>query len=214
MANLKPGQNLAALVNRRREIVADYITRGQDRFNLILEAWLEAGIVNPDTQQPFNYYTYQKDRKIIIETWKKYYAEKVDETIVKAIARHEKIFEMALNDSDYKSALDALKGLRDMLDLDKPKGSRALKQAADERQQLYNDNGMTEAESNETAAILDNSPAVLGEVLQIMRDSGALDAALIIETEQAKQARLLDIETSQTVPALPNGNTSNGNGTH
>src|SRR5690348_13335179 len=118
MANLKSSANLAALVHRRREIVADYITRGQDRFNLVLEAWLEAGIINPDTMQPFNYYTYQKDRKFVIEMWKRYYAEKVDEAIVKSIARHEKVFELALQDSDYGSALSALKGLRDMLDLD------------------------------------------------------------------------------------------------
>lgn len=213
-------ENYKATIQRRRDILADYFTRGIESFTLISEAWLNEGIVHPITNEPFNYQTFVNDRAYLKQRWAQANNEKVDMLIADITVKQKRVYKEAMEHHDYISALAALKGLREVLDIDKPKGSRALKVAADERHgRGESESGLSQAEAEAHAVQLDSSPAVLGEMLQIMKENGVFHATLAQDTEQAKaalemHAALSDgsepFPASETATTLTNGIAANG----
>lgn len=209
-----------AMIQRRRDILADYFTRGIESYTLISEAWLEAGIVHPITNEPFTFQTFLNDRSYLKQQWAKANNEKIDLLIADVTVKQKRVYKEAMEHHDYGSALAALKGLREVLDIDKPKGSRALKTAADERHERgESESGLSQAEAEAHAVQLDSSPAVLGEMLQIMKENGVFHATLAQDTEQAKaalemHAALSDgnepFPASETATTLTNGIAANG----
>lgn len=198
------------VIRRRREIVADYMSRGIEIFSIISEAWIMEGIFNPHSGDPYVHQVYINDKNWVKQQWANSINEKAEFLIGDVIAKHKIIFQRAMRDGDYVAALNSMKGVREILDLDKPKGSRAIKKAADEKNYLHQTGGMTEAESNQKAVMLENSPAVLGEMLQILASVGAIDAALVTESQQLKEAKELQNSLNgdnepETVPAQRNG---------
>lgn len=197
-------------IHRRREIVADYMARGIEDYTSINEGLIAAGLLNTTTGLPFTYSSIAIDKNWVRAQWAKNSVEKIDSMVDDIVAKSNKVFQLAIRDGDYSAAIAAMKSVRDLLDLDKPKGSRALKRAADERLVMTGAGGMTDAEAGNQAVRLDNTPAMLGQMLQTLRDVGAIDAALLPQTQNQKDAIEMN-ESTKPFPAA-NGNGYNGNG--
>lgn len=212
------GRKNEDVVNRRREIVSDYMAKGIEDYTSISQAWALEGITTPDGE-PYCEVTLSQDKKRVRSEWAKYANENYDLLVGDTVKRQKEVFKEAMKAGDYSSALNALKGIRELLDIDKPKGSRAIKNAADERLIMTGKGGMTNAESERQAAQLENTPAVFGEMLQIMRETGVISAALLTEEQQIQNAKTM-LENSSENDLLPAGNnglqitqTGNGNNT-
>lgn len=198
-------------IARRRAIIAHYMEIGKSDYFTITEALLKEDIFDKNNDLPYSQKIIISDKKWIRERWKQECSESYETLVSDVVAKTNKIYQLALEAREYGTSLSSLKSLREILDLDKPKGSRAIKAASDE----MND-GLTESQAAAQAVKLDSSPAVLGEMLKIMRDVGALDAALVTETESEKIAKSVDEHYDSSFPATneTNSHAMNGNGTH
>src|ERR1700749_302326 len=132
MRNTATNQQSERMTIRRREILEDYIARGIETYTPVCEAWVREGIFNEDGE-PFSHHTFNQDRNYIRQKWAKVLNENHEKISGDVFLKQLQVFKLAIEAGDYSSALQALKGVRELQDLDKPKGSRSIKRAADEK---------------------------------------------------------------------------------
>jgi hypothetical protein len=168
----------------RRWLVAEMIARRMSRAE-VQEELERRGVTNPRTGRPYSHVTLVDDIKAIKRRWREDCCQEYGILVGEVCAMTKAVYREALAAGDYMAAVAALRRYCEVLDLDRPRGSRW-----DEERERRGGAGRAVLEATAVVGIV-GGPGLLGVRLRELRDMGALDGVFLPGPEQSRSSTSL-----------------------